>query len=165
MRLKTKLIISFLVVLLVPLLLTSVALLGFGQYQLHSIEKNFGVEDAEYENFANATSILSKVTKGIYVTLRDQAMSDPTVFEDAAYLDAINGQLRERHSYLLVQKGDSYVYQGIESDVTSLMERIPGHGEYTMAADVGVFVGGDIQSLIKKVDVLFQNMNQIKRLI
>lgn len=155
MKLKAKLIISFLVVLLVPLLMASMALFGFGHYQLRSMEKHFGVEDAEYENFANTTTILSKVTKQIFVELQEEARDHAESFEDPEYLEAVNRELAERHSYLLVCKGGDYIFKGISGDISALLEMLPDYGAYTTSHDVGIFVGGEIQSLVKKVDLVF----------
>ena len=155
MKLKIKLIVSFLVVLLVPLILATAALIGFGQYQLNSIEKHFGVEDADIESFANATSILSKVTRGVYDSLQEKSVTDVAAFEDRNYLNQVNKELLERHSYLLVRKGEKYIYQGTEGDIRGLTERLPAYGSYVTSHDVGIFVGGEVQSLVKKVDLVF----------
>ncbi|MCI8418082.1 MAG: HAMP domain-containing histidine kinase [Lachnospiraceae bacterium] len=155
MKLKTKLLISFLVIILVPLSMICLAFLAFGQYQLSSLEKSFGVEDADYESFSNSTAILSKMTKSIYLSLQNQASEDVSAFENQKYLEGINLELEMRHSYLLVRKGEEYIYQGTQEDISELVEKLPAYGEYASSQDVGIFIGGELQTLVKKLDFVF----------
>ena len=155
MKLRTKLIISFLVILLVPIVLITVAIWGFGQHQLNSMEEHFGVEDVDYENIINATSILSKITKETYVSLQEQAKEDPEVFEDSVFLENMNRELQERSSYLLVRKGQEYIYKGTQEKIDNLLKKLLEYGDYTTAQDVGIYIGGDIQALVKKLDFAF----------
>ncbi len=155
MKLKTKLLISFLVIILVPLSMICLAFLAFGQYQLSNLEKSFGVEDADYESFSNSTAILSKMTKSIYLSLQNQAAQNVEAFVDREFLEGVNLELEMRHSYLLVRKGEEYIYQGIQGDISELIKKLPAYGEYTSSQDVGIFIGGEFQTLVKKLDLMF----------
>lgn len=50
MKLKNRMVISFFVIILVPLILTGVAVTGFTMYQVWSLEKKYGIEGVTYEN-------------------------------------------------------------------------------------------------------------------
>ena len=155
MKLKNKLIISFLIIILVPLALTVMAFIGLGTYQLSSMEKRFGIEDTDYESFSNPTAILSKMTRSIYQSMQNQAAQDVGAFEDTAYLDVINVELESRYSYLLVRKGEDFIYKGTKEEIDPLVQRLPDYGEYANTQDVGVFMGGEVQTLVKKLDLVF----------
>ena len=49
MKLKNRMVISFFVIILVPLILTGVAVTGFTMYQVWSLEKKYGIEGVTYE--------------------------------------------------------------------------------------------------------------------
>ena len=55
MKLKNRMVISFFVIILVPLILTGVAVAGFTMYQVWSLEKKYGIEGVTYENLSNNT--------------------------------------------------------------------------------------------------------------
>ena len=63
MKLKNRMVISFFVIILVPLILTGVAVAGFTMYQVWSLEKKYGIEGVTYENLSNNTMLLSKMTQ------------------------------------------------------------------------------------------------------
>lgn len=46
MKIKTKLAISFCIIIFVPVVLTSIVLVGFNKIQLKAINKTYGMEDA-----------------------------------------------------------------------------------------------------------------------
>ena len=60
MKLRTKLIITFLILILVPVLFTGAAFYGFGKYQIKSIEELYGVENPTYETFSNTTAKIGR---------------------------------------------------------------------------------------------------------
>ena len=45
MKIKTKLAISFCIIIFVPVVLTSIVLVGFNKIQLKAINKTYGMED------------------------------------------------------------------------------------------------------------------------
>ena len=82
MKLRSKLIITFLILILVPVLFTAVAFLGFGHYQINSIKKLYGVENVTYETLSNTTAMLSRITREAYGDLQEKAETDPDAFQD-----------------------------------------------------------------------------------
>ena len=76
MKLKNRMVISFFVIILVPLILTGVAVAGFTMYQVWSLEKKYGIEGVTYENLSNNTMLLSKMTQKTFSTLEKTATSD-----------------------------------------------------------------------------------------
>ena len=87
--------------------------------------------------------------------MQNQAAQDVGAFEDTAYLDGINVELESRYSYLLVRKGEDFIYKGTKEEIDPLVQRLPDYGEYANTQDVGVFMGGEVQTLVKKLDLVF----------
>ena len=46
MKLKTKLLITFLILILAPIMFTSLAFFGISRYQMNAVKKLYGVENA-----------------------------------------------------------------------------------------------------------------------
>ena len=66
MKLRTRLIIAFITVTILPLFLSVAVIFAFSQLQLRTIEKNYGIADATYESVSNPVRMLSNVTEGSY---------------------------------------------------------------------------------------------------
>ena len=157
MKLRSKLIITFLILILVPVLFTAVAFLGFGHYQINSIKKLYGVENVTYETLSNTTAMLSRITREAYGDLQEKAETDPDAFQDQGYLDTVNLDLERRYSFLAVRKGDSFIYIGNEEDQTELLDSLPEYGAHDaeQEEDMGIYIGGNLQALVRQLDFRF----------
>lgn len=152
MKLKTRLIIAFITVSVLPILLTCVILFGMGKYQIHAIEKNYGISGTTYKSFSNSIQVMNSLTEKFYHVLRDISLEEPERLEDVAYLEEVNEALRNKSSYLLVRKDDKIIYIGGETDkAKTLISQLPEYEEYDSASENGVYYG-NAQSLVKQLD-------------
>lgn len=156
MKLKTRLIIGFITVMILPLLLSLTVITIFGQFQIRSIERNYGISGADYTIITNPISALNKVTEPTIHQLSITTNRDPKQMEDVTYLDEINKELAVVNSYLIVKKNDELVYQGQEIP-QSMEEILPKYGEQELSSENGTYIGGELQILIKQVDFQYSN--------
>ena len=63
MKLKTRLIIGFIIVMILPLTLSLAVIAAFGQFQIRSIERNYGITGADFSIITNPINALSQVTE------------------------------------------------------------------------------------------------------
>lgn len=49
MKLKTKLLITFLILILAPIMFTALAFFGISRYQMNAVKKLYGIENTSYE--------------------------------------------------------------------------------------------------------------------
>lgn len=157
MKLKTRLIVAFFTIILVPVVLVLAALFGVVNHQLTVIENHYGIEDASYDSFSNSLGILSKFTKNIYSQMDSTAQDKPELLEDRQYLEDINTELVVRCSYLIVRKGEELVYQGNDQDTGLLKENLPEYGRKLTDIESGIYIGGTVQSLIKQIDFQYSD--------
>ena len=94
MKLRTRLTIAFFVIIFVPVCLASLAFIGFGNYQIKSMEESYGIEDLTYESFSNSVQMISQSTQKLFEKMQKQARENPGVFLDTAYLEGLNDELR-----------------------------------------------------------------------
>ena len=66
MKFRNKIIISFCIILFVPLLMATVVLLSFQQIQMKTIEQTYGLIDEGYGYLSNSVQLLKRFTKDIY---------------------------------------------------------------------------------------------------
>ena len=112
MKLKTRIVISFFVIILEPLICASVAFWAFSQHQLNVMEEQYGIENASYDSLSNTAEVINSMTDDIAEELRETAKKDTKELENEDYLNQINGKLKEAHSYLLVREGNQIIYYG-----------------------------------------------------
>ena len=61
MKLKNRLLISFIIIMMLPLILSAVFTWGIAQYQINVIEKTYGMTGNEYQNFAYSLKFLREM--------------------------------------------------------------------------------------------------------
>ena len=96
MKFKTRLIIAFLTVIMIPVALTSLFVLLLGRYQISAIEKTYGLTGTTVEVLANPIQVLEKLTIEPYEELEETARQDAGKLEDATYLNELNDTLLKR---------------------------------------------------------------------
>lgn len=159
MKLKTRLMIAFFSVILVPIILCSAAIFGFGQFQIKSIEKTYGIEFT-LESISNSIPIISKSTEEICEQMRMMSDEDPDRFLNFSYLQELNKKLGESYSYLILRKDDEVYYTGTEADINKIFQQLPSYGDSEMISDSGTYIGRDVKALVKQVDIGFSDGSQ-----
>lgn len=151
MKLKTRLIIGFVIITILPLFLSVTVIHAFTQIQMKSIEKNYGITGATYESLSNPILTLSSATEGIYRQLTVTASRAPKQFGDLSYINAVNEELGTMNSYLIVRQADQIVYTGSEKAL-DVLDVLPAYGNRDATSENGIYVGGDTHVLIKQID-------------
>ncbi|MDO5423044.1 MAG: HAMP domain-containing sensor histidine kinase [Eubacteriales bacterium] len=157
MKLKTRLIITFFIIICVPLLMTGLALYGFSQFQIRTIENKFGITNVTYETLSNSIQLLNSMTSSTFETMQEDAAADPDQFLDGVYQDALNEKLSAQSAYLIVRHGEQMVYCGSDRNVTKLFQELPAYGASQESADRGTYIGKDVQAFVKQLDLEFSD--------
>lgn len=156
MKLKNRLIAAFFVITCVPLILAGVAFMGFSHVQMNSLKEKLGLNEIDYETMANTVQILNEATVDVYDELAITAEENPDVLMDTEYLDAINGKLENKSSYLIIRKGKSLYYAGNNEANRRLFRELPSFGATKYKTD-GTYIGQDVKAYVKQVDVIFSD--------
>ena len=130
MKLKTRLIIAFLTVILIPILLTATMACLFGKYQMSAIEKTYEITGMTTENLSNSVTVLSRLTEKFYHELSQMVEDNPAKMEDATFLEGFNQKLTKKKAYLLVRKGSMLIYVGTDmEEAESVIAGLTGYGD------------------------------------
>ena len=130
--------IAFLAIILIPVVLTGVAVCFLLHYKVQAIGREYGIENPTYESIYNNSLMISKMMDAEFQSLKQQAEEHPEQLEDNAYLNQLNEELAEDNTYLAVRKGDSIYYNGSTtvSDHKLLEALPPVGGIVTMGCNV-----------------------------
>ena len=153
MKFKTRLVVAFFTIILIPIVLSSMLVCAVGKYQLSSIEKNYGIENTTVESLSSSVTVLARLTEQPYRELKTLIRKNADEMEDAAKLESLNDELKEKKSYLLVRKNDTLVYIGTETaKAENVIDQLPEYGAAETTSENGMYLGGKVQALVKQID-------------
>ena len=156
MKLKTRLIIAFLTVILIPILLTVMLAVLFGIFVMSALEKTYEITGLRSENLSNSVGVMSRLTEKFYNELDQMVSENPGKMEDATFLEEFNQKLKKKKGYLLVRKGSTLIYVGTDIEAAEpVISRLPGYGDSDLESENGLYLGGEAQALMKQVDFLY----------
>ncbi len=156
MKLRTRLIVAFFIILLVPFLMIGILTLGLTRNQI-LLENSYGVT-ITLENVSDSMEIISNSTQEFYNEMLEQAEENPEVFLDMDYLEQENSELQDRFSYLLVRKGTEIFYCGTDEESSVLLSELPPYrGTADTSVESGAYIGQDVQVFLRQLDVIFSD--------
>lgn len=156
MKLKTRLIIAFITIIALPIVLTIMVVLGFGSHQINAIDETYGIKGTTYKNLSNSIQVLNQLTKDDFEDLLETGKSRPYRFTDESFLEEINTKLQSKNSYLMIRKGNEIVFSGVENQTaTNIEKELPKYDDYNSNSENGIYIGADLQVLIKQIDFKF----------
>lgn len=156
MKFRNKILCSFCIIIFFPIALSLLVLIGFHQIQYKAIEKNYGVENSEYQYFSNSIQLLNRFTMDIYQELELETEEDPGRFEDGEYLEDINSRLNQRASYLIVRRDKEFVFVDENVDAALLLQ-LPMYGNEEINASSGTYIDSNEQALVKQIDFVYRD--------
>ncbi len=158
MKFRTRLIIAFVTVVILPILLTSLFIVLLSRFQLSSIEETYGLEGTSVESLSNPVKVMGQLTERPYYELSETAKENPEFLEDATYLEEFNDTLRRKKAYLLIRKDQTVVFMGAPmEDVAQVLDQLPEYGEMATTSENGIYLGGEAEALVKQVDFQYED--------
>ncbi len=158
MKLKTRLIVAFITVTILPVILSAVFILLVGKYQFSTIEKTYEISGTSMQMLANPMKMLGQITVQPYRDLSATVRRDPQKFEDAAFLERFNNELKQKKSYLIVRREDTIAYIGTDYESAAcVIDQLPSYQENKTTFENGMYLGGEAQALMKQVDFEYED--------
>lgn len=156
MKFKTKLAITFLTIILLPVMLLLVAFITIGTMLVRSADENHGLETTDYSMMSDSMDAFSRGTDELFRVIWDKADYAPEQLEDEAYLNELNQIAAEKSSYIIVRKGKDLYYTGNPSASDKIFDRLPEYGQESEGSDAGYYYN-DMSKLVKQVDFVFSD--------
>ena len=153
MKFRTRLLVTAIAIVLVPILLASIAFIVVGSH----------VEDAESVlrfpdrwNLAVAYTIenYSRMTQEVLEKVRSQIAQDPRELESREYLDEVSSELNNKFSYIIVRKGDIIYYTESETAAQRIFDLLPEYGSEMPGSEAAIYYN-DLKKLVKQLDFRF----------
>lgn len=159
MKFRNKIIISFCIIIFVPLVLATGVLFAFQQIQVKAIEQTYGVQDENYGYFSNSVQLLNRYTKDIYNELQKTTQEEPEKFEEMDFLEELNNRLEAKASYLIVRRNEELSYISRNAS-TALLTQLPDYGSAAENVNAGTYIDVGEQVLVKQIDFSFTDRDK-----
>ncbi len=160
MKIRTRLIVAFVTITVVPILLIYLAFWGLTTYQAETFRKSYGLTEQVDLLSGNSVQVFNRLTSSSQQEIRKALDSNPDQFEDYAYLERLNQELEHKYAYLLVRKDGDIIYSGMETAGEGLYQHLPDYENEQSDFEGGIYLDGETQHLIKQEDFLFSDGGQ-----
>mgnify|MGYP002441146548 CR=1 FL=1 len=155
MKFKTKLAITFLTIILLPVLLSLCAFLGIGTVMMRSGDQTtYGEGMRAYSMMSESIDAFSQATDELFDTIQEQARENTHRLEDKAYLDKLNEEAADKSSYIIIRKGNQIYYAGNAAAAQQIFSRLPAYGLESEETDSAYYFN-DMRKLVKQIDFQF----------
>ncbi len=112
MKLSTRIVVSYLLVFVVPIMLILAMVMGLAKYSLGSMQKKLDLDSSSYEMILNPMSMMGHIAATQVARLRETIREEPEKLLDEEFLSDVNDALSRSYSTLVVHKGDTVVFYG-----------------------------------------------------
>lgn len=153
MKFKTRLQVTFIMIIVLPLVLTALAFCGIGLY-LMNVQKGLPMDKIDYSAVSENMREIVERTDKAFLVLRDQVKRDASRLADVEYLDQVNSEIARRSTYIIVRKGKELFYAGNETAAKAIFSKLPGYGDGEFSEDSG-FYYDELDKFVKQVDFTF----------
>ena len=157
MKFKTRLYITFLTIVLLPLFLTFLAFVSIWSY-MAGRETDFGIE-GDYFAASEPLEALGRATEETYQELLAEVIGNTGRIEDTGYREEVNRTITRKASYLLVRKDDEIFYTGNQTAAEKIFDRLPPFGAMDPQTKAGVYFN-DLQKFAWQIDFTFSDGSQ-----
>ena len=153
MKFKTRLRVTFVVIIVLPLALIAAAFCGIGMYLLNA-QKGLPLGRLDYSFMSENMQEVVNSTEEVYLILQEQVHRDPSKLADRDYLEEISSGIGQKTTYIIVRKGDELYYAGNQDAANLIFPKLPDYGEGTLAEESGYYYG-EYDKFVKQIDFLF----------
>ncbi len=158
MKFKTRLKVTFISIILLPMMLTVVAFVCIAIYLVNGW-KGYDLRELDYALMSDNMQEIVDIADSAYVVLLEQARVEPAKLEDPDYLERISKQVARRSTALIVRKNGEIYYTNDRMAAEAIFPRLPNYGEGYLEEDSGYYYD-DLERYVKQIDFTFQDGSQ-----
>lgn len=158
MKFKTRLQVTFISIIFLPLILTVIAFMVIMVY-LMNLKQGFGIHELDYNMMTENVQQFVNMTDKVYFVLLDQLREEPSKLEDKEYLEKMDTEVSRKSTCLIVRKEAELYYAGKYNAAQEILEKLPPYGGGVLPVDSGYYFD-ELESYVKQIDFLFQDGSQ-----
>ena len=153
MKFRTRLRVTFIIIIVLPLILTALAFCGIGLYLMNA-QKGFPIVRLDYSTMTENMRQVADATDGVFFELKEQIETDPARLADVEYLDRVSARIPQKTTYIIVRKDDALYYAGNPEAAEAIFQSLPGYGERDATESTGIYYD-EMDKFVKQLDFPF----------
>ena len=150
MRFRTKLLITSLAIVIIPIILAVGTYLAIGRYLLYDQQVQEFSGGIDYGMVSDPSEAFSDMADEISQEIALAMLVNPFVLEDKAFLSEADSKVAGKYSFLLVKKGDEIYYVDNEKRAEEVIDELPDFGTNIR----GIYYTSS-KHLVKQIDFYF----------
>lgn len=157
MKFKTRLVITFLTIILLPLALASTAFIFIGGYLIKEQEE-YGFRNNDYNMLIDPAQASRLLSDEIFDEVKKILDSDRSSMEDENILSQINERISNKSSYIIVRKQNELLYTGNELAAIQIFDNLPDFDEENVKQEQKHSIYyDDMKKLVRQIDFYFED--------
>ncbi len=158
MKFKTRLRITFITIIVLPLVLTVLAFLFIGVF-LMNYQQGHSLTEVDYTLIGEAFQTFAATADDTYEEIEVQAEQDISKLEDKEYLKKLNARISRKSAYILVRKGSEIYYAGNSAAAKKIFDKLPVYGNDLVDEESGYYYN-ELNKYVRQFDFTFQDGSQ-----
>ena len=157
MKFRTTILITFLTIILLPLVLTVTAFLGIG-YNLSKGKEEFGFQISDYNVWIDPAQTSRTMTDEIFYKVKEEMKINPFFLEKKEVLDDISRGIVDKSSYIIIRKGNELYYTGNQLASAKIFDKLPDFDvEHIDSRMTQSIYYDDLSKLVRQMDFYFSD--------
>ncbi len=158
MKFRTRLQITFITIIVLPLLLTMMAFALIVIFMMN-YQQGRSWQEFDYSLGMESFQTLAQTANETYEEIRVQAETDLTRLEDLDYLHNLNMRIAKRSAYILVRKDREIYYAGNQEAASRILPKLPEYGTEYQDGEAGYYFNS-YNKYVKQFDFTFSDGGQ-----
>ena len=156
MKLKTRLIVTFLTIILLPLALACTAFLFISGF-LSKGQEEYGLRNNDYNLLVDPAQASRTISDQLFFELDQLLENNPSALEDPEIFARMNEQIADKSSYVLVRRQDKVYYAGNELAANQIFDKLPGFEPDGDAKSSSSVYYDDMKKLVRQMNFYFED--------
>ena len=160
MKFKTRLVITFLTIILLPLVLACTAFICIGGYLVKEQEE-YGFRNNDYNMLIDPAQASRLISDEIFLEVEEILNKDPSGLEKEDAFSVINEKIANKSSYIIVRKNDELYYTGNELAARQIFDKLPDFEEENIEQrqEKSIYYD-DMKKLVRQMDFYFSDESE-----
>lgn len=157
MKFKTRLLITFLTIILLPVVMATTAFLAIG-YNLSKGQEEYGFQNSDYNVWIDPAQASRTMADEIFYRVKDEMKDNPYLLEDESILTSINEDIKDKSSYIIIRKNKELYYTGNQLASSQIFDKLPAFDEenFEMEMSQSIYYD-DMGKMVRQMDFYFMD--------
>jgi len=155
MKFRTRILITFLTIILLPSVLALTAFLLIGTFLARG-QAEYGFDNRDYNVWIDPTAASRIMSDEIFREAEEKLKNNPKALEDEAILREFNEQLADRASYIIIRKEDEMYYAGNQVAAEKIFDKLPDFEEENIDSQMAKSIYyDDMKKTVRQKDFFY----------